>query len=86
MINRRNILKHMGNYIEQASFITASMGDLICALEDQEKETGIAELPYFLMDLLIEAEDAIGDAIVNLDKIESALENALEAAERREEE
>lgn len=63
-MNKKQIRKHLENYIEQASFISASMAKLIDELEkDQPEGYRIWELQ------LLDAQDSIADAIERMDTI-----------------
>lgn len=64
MIDRKNILRHLHNYIEQASFISASMAKLIDEFEKAPPEG------YRIWELqLLDAQDSVADAIERLDTI-----------------
>lgn len=67
-MNKKQIRKHLENYIEQASFISASMAKLIDQIEkDQPKGYRMWELQ------LLDAQDSIADAIERMDTIDEIL-------------
>lgn len=67
-MDRKQIKKHLENYIEKASFISASMAKLIDQLEKKPPEG------YRIWELqLLDAQDSIADAIERLDTIDQLL-------------
>ena len=68
-MDKKQIRKHLENYIEQASFISASLTELIGELEKNPPEG------HRLWSLtLLDAQDSIADAIERLDTIDQILE------------
>lgn len=67
-MDKKQIRKHLENYIGQASFISASMAKLIDQLEKKPPEG------YRIWELqLLDAQDSIADAIERLDTIDQLL-------------
>lgn len=67
-MDKKQIKKHLENYIEQASFISASMAKLIDELEKDTPEG------YRMWELqLLDAQDSIADAVERLDTIDQLL-------------